>query len=102
MSLAPCWRFGGLLAALHCARTTGVGQKVETSLVAGVVRLMGWTLTTTMWRNRDPITGTRINGTRERPGIAASFNDADGRPLVFQLGHRTGSARWRRWASTRC
>ncbi len=80
--------FGGLLAALHCARTTGVGQKVETSLVAGVVRLMGWTLTTTMWRNRNPITGTRINGTRERPGIAASFNDADGRPLVFQLGHR--------------
>lgn len=80
--------FGGLLAALHCARTTGVGQKVETSLVAGVVRLMGWTLTTTMWRNRNPITGTRINGTRERPGIAASVNDIDGRPLVFQLGHR--------------
>ena len=80
--------FGGLLAALHCARTTGVGQKVETSLVAGVVRLMGWTLTTTMWRNHNPITGTRINGTRERPGIAASFNDIDGRPLVFQLGHR--------------
>ncbi|MCY3756065.1 MAG: CaiB/BaiF CoA-transferase family protein [Alphaproteobacteria bacterium] len=80
--------FGGLLAALHCAKTTGVGQKVETSLVAGVVRLMGWTLTTTMWRNRNPITGTRINGTRERPGIAASFNDIDGRPLVFQLGHR--------------
>ena len=80
--------FGGLLAGLHCARTTGVGQKVETSLVAGVVRLMGWTLTTTMWRNRNPITGTRINGTRERPGIAASFNDIDGRPLVFQLGHR--------------
>ena len=80
--------FGGLLAALHCAKTTGVGQKVETSLVAGVVRLMGWTLTTTMWRNRNPITGTRINGTRKRPGIAASFNDIDGRPLVFQLGHR--------------
>ena len=80
--------FGGLLAALHCARTTGVGQKVETSLVAGVVRLMGWTLTTTMWRGRNPITGTRINGTRERPGIAASFNDIDGQPLVFQLGHR--------------
>ena len=80
--------FGGLLAALHCAKTTGVGQKVETSLVAGVVRLMGWTLTTTMWRGRNPITGTRINGTRERPGIAASFNDIDGRPLVFQLGHR--------------
>ena len=100
--------FGGLLAALHCARTTGVGQKVETSLVAGVVRLMGWTLTTTMWRGRNPITGTRINGTRERPGIAASFNDADGPPARLparspRLETRDGSARFLRNAGgTRC
>ncbi|MBT6272718.1 MAG: CoA transferase [Chromatiales bacterium] len=80
--------FGGLLAALYCAKTTGVGQKVETSLVGSTVRLMGWTLTTTMWRNANPITGARINGTRERPGIAASFDDADGKPMVFQLGHK--------------
>jgi len=80
--------FGGLLAALYHAKATGVGQKVETSLVGSTVRLMGWTLTTTMWRDANPISGARINGTRERPGIAASFNDRDGRPLVFQLGHR--------------
>ena len=80
--------FGGLLAALYCAKTTGVGQKVETSLVGSTVRLMGWTLATTMWRDADPITGARINGTPERPGIAASFNDSEGKPLVFQLDHR--------------
>jgi len=80
--------FGGLLAARYDAKATGVGQKVETSLVGSTVRLMGWTLTTTMWRDANPISGARINGTRERPGIAASFNDRDGRPLVFQLGHR--------------
>ncbi len=84
--------FGGLLAALYHAKNTGVGQKVETSLVGGVVRLMGWTMTTTMWRNANPITGARINGTRERPGIAATFDDRDGKPLEFQLGHRD----WRR------
>ena len=78
--------FGGLLAALYCAKTTGVGQKVETSLVGSTVRLMGWTLTTTMWRNADPITGARVTGSPERPGLAASFNDRDGKPLVFQLG----------------
>lgn len=80
--------FGGLLAALYYAKNTGIGQKVETSLVGGIVRLMGWTMTTTMWQDANPITGARINGTRERPGIAATFNDRDGKPLVFQLGHR--------------
>jgi crotonobetainyl-CoA:carnitine CoA-transferase CaiB-like acyl-CoA transferase len=78
--------FGGALAALTHARTTGVGQKVELSLLGGVVRLMGWTLTTAMWRNRDPVTGqARVAGTVERPAMSASFNDRDGKPLVFQL-----------------
>ncbi|HRW07367.1 MAG TPA: CoA transferase, partial [Caldilineaceae bacterium] len=84
--------FGGLLAALYCAKTTGVGQKVETSLVGSTVRLMGWTLTTTMWRNENPITGARVTGTAENPGLAASFNDCDGKPLVFQLG----SGEWKK------
>jgi len=78
--------FGGALAALHHARTTGVGQKIELSLLGSLVRLMGWTFTTTMWRDRNPVTGqARITGTAERPGISASFNDRDGKPLVFQL-----------------
>src|SRR5262249_15162991 len=56
------------------------------------VRLMGWTLTTTMWRNANPVTGqARVTGTAQRPGISASFNDRDGKPLVFQL---TGPEDW--------
>ncbi len=78
--------FGGALAALTHARTTGIGQKVDCSLLGGQIRLMGWTLTTTMWRNRDPVTGqARITGTPDRPGMSASFNDRNGKPLVFQL-----------------
>src|SRR5689334_1780925 len=78
--------FGGALAALTHARATGVGQKVDCSLLGGQIRLMGWTLTTAMWRNRNPVTGqARITGTPDRPGISASFNDRDGKPLVFQL-----------------
>jgi crotonobetainyl-CoA:carnitine CoA-transferase CaiB-like acyl-CoA transferase len=85
--------FGGALAALTHARATGVGQKVDCSLLGGQIRLMGWTLTTAMWRNRDPVTGqARITGTPERPGISASFNDRDGKPLVFQLN---GNRPWR-------
>ncbi len=78
--------FGGALAALTHARATGQGQKVELSLLGSLVRLMGWTFTTVMWRNQNPVTGqARITGTPERPGISASFNDRDGKPLVFQL-----------------
>ena len=54
---------------------------------------MGWTLTTAMWRNRNPVTGqARITGTLVPPGISASFNDRDGKPLVFQLN---GARKWR-------
>jgi len=84
--------FGGMLAALHCARTRGIGQKVDCSLLGGQIRLMGWTFTTAMWRNRNPITGqARVTGTPERPGLSASFNDMNGKPLVFQLN---GRAKW--------
>jgi crotonobetainyl-CoA:carnitine CoA-transferase CaiB-like acyl-CoA transferase len=86
--------FGGALAALHHARTTGVGQKIELSLLGSLVRLMGWTFTTTMWRDKNPVTGqARVTGTAERPGISASFNDRDGKPLVFQL---TGPEDWQK------
>ena len=85
--------FGGALAALTHARATGVGQKVDCSLLGGQIRLMGWTLTTAMWRNQNPVTGqARVTGTRERPGLSASFNDCDGKPLVFQLN---GARKWR-------
>jgi crotonobetainyl-CoA:carnitine CoA-transferase CaiB-like acyl-CoA transferase len=85
--------FGGALAALTYARATGIGQKVDCSLLGGQIRLMGWTLTTAMWRNRNPVTGqARITGTAARPGLSASFNDRDGKPLVFQLG---GARKWR-------
>jgi crotonobetainyl-CoA:carnitine CoA-transferase CaiB-like acyl-CoA transferase len=78
--------FGGALAALTHARTTGVGQKVDLSLLGGIVRLLGWTFQTTMWRGTDPVTGqARVAGTKERPAMSASFNDRDGKPFVFQL-----------------
>src|SRR6266478_6335979 len=85
--------FGGALAALTYARATGIGQKVDLSLLGGQIRLMGWTLTTAMWKNQDPVTGqARITGTAARPGISSSFNDRDGKPLVFQLN---GARQWR-------
>ncbi len=78
--------FGGILAALWSAQSTGVGQKVDTSLLGGQIRLMGWTLTTAMWREQNPVTGqARIVGTPDRPSMSANFSDVSGKPFVFQL-----------------
>jgi len=82
--------FGGILAALHSARTTGVGQKIDTSLLGGQIRLMGWTMTTAMWHDRNPVTGqARISGTADRPSMSANFSDKQGKPFVFQLGGKS-------------
>jgi crotonobetainyl-CoA:carnitine CoA-transferase CaiB-like acyl-CoA transferase len=79
--------FGGILAGLYCAKITGIGQKIDTSLLGGQIRLMGWTLTTAMWKDEHPVTGqARITGTAGRPAISASFNDKHGKPFVFQMG----------------
>jgi crotonobetainyl-CoA:carnitine CoA-transferase CaiB-like acyl-CoA transferase len=78
--------FGAIMTGLYCARQTGVGQRIDTSLLGGQVRLMGWTLTNAMWRNEPPITGrARITGSRRRAGISATFVDGAGLPFVFQL-----------------
>jgi hypothetical protein len=62
-------------------------------LLGGQIRLMGCTLTTAMWRNRNPVTGqARVTVTPQRPGLSASFNNQDGKPLVFQLN---GAHKWR-------
>jgi crotonobetainyl-CoA:carnitine CoA-transferase CaiB-like acyl-CoA transferase len=77
------------MAGLYCAKTTGIGQKIDTSLLGGQIRLMGWTMTTAMWKDDNPVTGqARIMGTAERPAISASFNDKHGKPFVFQMGGR--------------
>jgi crotonobetainyl-CoA:carnitine CoA-transferase CaiB-like acyl-CoA transferase len=78
--------FGAIMSGLYCAKMTGVGQRIDTSLLGGQIRLMGWTLTNVMWRDEPPITGrARITGTRKQAGISATFNDGDGQPFVFQL-----------------
>ena len=86
--------FGGALAALIHARATGVGQKIDCSLLGGQIRLMGWTLTTAMWRNRDPVIGqARVAGTRERPAMSASFKTGTASPSSSSSPAINGSRR---------
>ena len=91
--------FGGALAALTYARTTGMGQRVDCSLLGGQIRLMGWTLTTAMWRGHDPVTGqARVTGTPQsrpkrqlqRPGRQAVGVTAEWGPQMARRDDGTG------------
>jgi crotonobetainyl-CoA:carnitine CoA-transferase CaiB-like acyl-CoA transferase len=69
------------------AMKTGIVSVADETCAILAFGLMGWTLTTTMWKEKDPVTGqARITGTAKRPGISASFNDKNGKPFVFQMG----------------
>ena len=84
--------YGAILTALIYARRTGIGQKIDCSLLGGQIRLMGHVFNTTMWKNENPVTGqARIQGTYEQPSLACSFNDKNGKPFAIQLG----GAKWK-------
>ncbi len=74
-----------MLTGLQYAQRTGIGQKIDCSLLGGQIRLMGHVFNTAMWSNKPPITGqARISGTYERPSFASSFNDKNGKPFCVQ------------------
>ncbi len=76
-----------MLTGLHYANRTGIGQKIDCSLLGGQIRLMGHVFNTTMWKGESPVVGqARIGGTYEQPSLASSFNDKNGKPFCIQLG----------------
>jgi crotonobetainyl-CoA:carnitine CoA-transferase CaiB-like acyl-CoA transferase len=79
--------FAAAMAGLYCARMTGVGQKIDISLLGGQIRLMGFTMTRTVMLPPQPEAAG--GQTRIVPGAVpnfnASFNDKDGKPFMFQV-----------------
>lgn len=79
--------FAAVMAGLYCARMTGVGQKIDMSLLGGQIRLMGFTMTRTVML--PPQSEAAGGQTRIVPGAVpnfnASFNDKDGKPFMFQV-----------------
>lgn len=79
--------FAAAMAGLYCAKTTGVGQKIDVSLLGGQIRLMGFSMTrTVMLPPQQPQAG---GATRIVPGAVPNFNanfsDKDGKPFMFQV-----------------
>jgi crotonobetainyl-CoA:carnitine CoA-transferase CaiB-like acyl-CoA transferase len=82
-----------LMVGLYHKKLTGEGQKIETSLLGSVVRLMGHSMTRVLFTNEDMPRGrARVWGGAE-PGVAGSFNDKNGRWFSVQM---VGEEAWQK------
>ena len=83
--------FQAAMVGLYHRRMTGEGQKIETSLLGGQVRLMGFSLTRYLFTGELSQHGRLRILSGAEPGIACSFNDKDGKPFTLQV---LGEERW--------
>ncbi len=87
--------FQAAMVGLYHKRMTGEGQRIETSLLGGQIRLMGYSMTRVL------MSGEEIKRSRVRvlggatPSITACFNDKDGKPFMIQvLGEEPWQKGW--------
>jgi crotonobetainyl-CoA:carnitine CoA-transferase CaiB-like acyl-CoA transferase len=86
--------FGALMVGLYHKKMTGEGQKIETSLLGSMVRLMGFSMTQVLFTNKElPRRGrARVSG-GVAPNFTGSFVDKDGRGFIFQI---VGEEAWQK------
>ena len=85
--------FSALMVGLYHKKMTGEGQKIETSLLGSMIRLMGYSMTRVLFTNEDlPRGRARVFGGVE-PGVAGSFNDKNGRGFAIQI---VGEEAWQK------
>jgi len=83
--------FGAAMVGLYHKRMTGEGQKIETSLLGGQIRLMGFSMTNTLMSGKENPRGRARALGGGRPSITASFSDKNGKPFQIQM---TGEELW--------
>ncbi len=77
--------FGALMVGLYHKKMTGEGQKIETSLLGSMIRLMGFSMTRVLFDNEDLPRGRARASGGAHPFLAGSFNDINGRGFAFQI-----------------
>jgi len=88
--------FGAAMVGLYHKRMTGEGQKIETSLLGGQIRLMGFSMTRTLMSGKEMPRG-RVRISRGAvSAISASFNDKNGKPFMIQM---VGEELWQKGIS---
>jgi len=87
--------FQAAMVGLYHMKMTGEGQKIETSLLGGQIRLAGFSMTHALWTGRDLPRGRGgpRGGGGPTPGVFGSFYDKDGKPFVIQMA---GEELWQR------
>ncbi len=77
--------FGAALVGLYHRRITGEGQKIETSLLGGQIRLMGHSMTRALMTGKDLPRGRSRSLGGGHPAITTTFFDKDGKSFVIQM-----------------
>ncbi len=77
--------FQAAMVGLYHKKMTGEGQRIETSLLGGQIRLMGFSMTRVLMSGKElPRRRARVLA-GATPNITASFNDKNGKPFMIQI-----------------
>ena len=82
---AAMTNFGAAMVGLYHKKMTGEGQKIETSLLGGQIRLMGFSMTRTLMSGKEMPRGRTRISRGAVSAISASFNDKNGKPFMIQM-----------------
>ncbi len=85
--------FQAAMVGLYHKKMTGEGQKIETSLLGGQLRLMGFSMTLTLMTGKEMLRRRARVAGGASPSITASFNDKNGKPFMIQM---VGEERWQK------
>ena len=85
--------FQAAMVGLYHKKMTGEGQKIETSLLGGQIRLSGFSMTRYLFTGELSPHGRFRTLSGMAPGIAGSFSDKDGKPFMIQV---VGEERWQK------
>jgi len=89
---AASTNFGAVLVGLYHQKMTGEGQKIETSLLGGQIRLMGHSMTRVAMAGKDlPRGQARVGG--GAPFTGGTFYDKNGKGFSI---HIIGEERWQK------
>ena len=91
--IAAYINFQAAMVGLYHKKMTGEGQKIDTSLLGGQIRLEGFSMTRYLFTGELSPHGRFRTLSGAESGMAGSFNDKNGKPFMIQV---LGEERWQK------